>query len=394
MEKYLDLDVHQLENLGGLYTAKEIEGQPALWLKLIDLFKKKENEIIEFLKICLPLTNRIVLTGAGTSAYIGLTLQATFQKKFGIVTQAVPTTDLVTHPEDCFSKKERILLISFARSGNSPESVAAVNLADQLCLECFHLIITCDEKGELANYSGNSQKLILVLPPESNDKSLAMTGSYSGMILAGLLVSRIKSLNEAFQQVKVVSKYGQRILSEYTGKLRSLSELNFQRAVFLGSGPFFGTATESHLKVQELTDGDIICKCETYLGFRHGPKAIVDSTTLVIYLFSNNAYAGLYEKDLVLAMSKGQKPLSQIAVCETAPENLTFDLCIQLSDMGKQIDEDMLAVCCILPGQILGFFKSINNGHKPDSPSDSGAISRVVEGVKIYEYTRKFNSVI
>jgi tagatose-6-phosphate ketose/aldose isomerase len=389
MEKYLDLDVHKLENIGGLYTAKEIAGQPALWLKLIDLFKNKENEIITFLNTCLPLTDRIVLTGAGTSAYVGLTLQATFQKQFEVVTQAVPTTDLVTHPEDCFSEKERILLVSFARSGNSPESVAAVNLADQLCLECFHLIITCDEKGELANYSGSSQKLILVLPPESNDKSLAMTGSYSGMILSGLLVSRINCLEEAFRQVEIISKYGQRILSEYTGKLKALGELNFLRAVFLGSGPFFGTATESHLKVQELTDGDIICKCETYLGFRHGPKAIVDSTTLVIYLFSNNTYAGLYENDLVLDMSKGQKPLLQVAVCETAPENLIFDLCIQLSDKGKQVDEDMLTVCSIMPGQIIGFFKSIHNGHKPDSPSDSGAISRVVEGVKIYEYKQK-----
>lgn len=388
MEKYLDINVNQLKNLGGLYTAKEIAGQPSLWLKLIDLFKDKENEILTFLNACIPLSNRIVLTGAGTSAYIGLTLQSSFQKRFGIVTQAIPTTDLVSHPEDCFSEKECIILVSFARSGNSPESVAAVKLADQLCMQCFHLIITCDADGELANYPASSKKLILVLPPESNDKSLAMTGSYSGMLLAGLLVSRINCLKEAFDQVEIISNYGLRILSDYTNKLKELGDLNFSRAVFLGSGPFFGIATESHLKLQELTDGNIICKSETYLGFRHGPKAVVDNTTLVVYLFSNNDYAGLYENDLVSDMSKGQKPLGEVAVCETAPENLTFDLCIQLSDIGKQVDEDMLTVCCILPGQILGFFKSISIGHKPDSPSDSGAITRVVEGVKIYEYKR------
>lgn len=386
MEKYLEINVNQLKNQGGLFTAKEIAGQPDLWLKLIDLFKVKENEIITFLNVCLPLCNRIVLTGAGTSAYVGLTLQATFQKQFSKVTQAIPTTDLVTHPEDCFSDKECIILVSFARSGNSPESVAAVKLADQLCKQCFHLIITCDAHGELANYPVSSQKFILVLPPESNDKSLAMTGSYSGMLLAGLLVSRINCLKQAFNQVETISNYGLRILSEYTNKLKALADLDFSRAVFLGSGPFFGIATESHLKLQELTDGDIICKSETYLGFRHGPKAVVDNTTLVVYLFSNNDYAGQYENDLVMDMSKGQKPLAELAVCETVPENLTFDLCIELSDKGKQVDEDILAVCCILPGQILGFFKSINNGHKPDSPSDSGAISRVVKGVKIYEY--------
>ncbi len=388
MERYLGLDFNQLKNLGGIHTAKEIAGQPSLWLKLIDLFEKKEEEIASFLNTCFPLINRIVLTGAGTSAYIGLSLQATFQKQFGIVTQAIPTTDLVTHPDDYFSEKERILLVSFARSGNSPESVAAVKLADMLCNQCYHLIITCDENGGLANYQANSKKMILLLPPESNDKSLAMTGSYSGMLLAGLLVSRISDLANAFNQVKIISTYGQSILSEYTDKLKAIGELDFSRAIFLGSGPFYGIATESHLKLQELTDGDIICKSETYLGFRHGPKAVVDNTTLVVYLFSNNVYAGLYENDLVLAMEKGQRPLAEVAVCETAPESLTFDLCIQLSDKGKRVDEDMLAVCCILPGQILGFFKSIKNGHKPDNPSESGAISRVVEGVKIYDYNK------
>ena len=108
MERYLGLDFNQLKNLGGIHTAKEIAGQPSLWLKLIDLFEKKEEEIASFLNTCFPLINRIVLTGAGTSAYIGLSLQATFQKQFGIVTQAIPTTDLVTHPDDYFSEKERI----------------------------------------------------------------------------------------------------------------------------------------------------------------------------------------------------------------------------------------------------------------------------------------------
>lgn len=388
MKRYLEIDINYLEKIGGIYTAKEIAGQPALWLKLIDVFRGKEKEINSFLNEHLSLVSRIVLTGAGTSAYIGLSLETTFYKRFGVECRAIPTTDLVSHPDDFFSPDECIMLVSFARSGNSPESLAAVKLADQLCKECVHFIITCDPAGELANYKTKSKKFVLMLPPESNDKSLAMTGSYSGMLLAGLLVSRINCLNEAFDQVEIISNYGQRILSDYTNKLKLLGEMNFSRAVFLGSGPFLGIATESQLKLQELTDGDIICKSETYLGFRHGPKAVVDNTTLVVYLFSNNNYAGLYENDLVSDMSKGQKPFIEVAICETAPENLTFDLCIQLSDQGKQVDEDMLAVCSILPGQMLGFFKSISNGHKPDSPSDSGAISRVVKGVKIYDYKK------
>jgi tagatose-6-phosphate ketose/aldose isomerase len=384
MNRYLDLEIKQLEELGGFYTASEIAGQPALWLKLIDLFKANGNEIASFLKEQLSKTDRIVLTGAGTSAFIGLTLANTFQKQFGITTVAIPTTDIVTHPADCFSSEEKILLFSFARSGNSPESVAAVRFAEQHTKQCVHFIITCDDEGSLAKYPTKSAKYVLVLPPESNDKSLAMTGSYSGMLLSGLLISRINNLSAAFEQVKTISRYGDKILSQYTSKLKSIAELNFTRAVFLGSGPLFGTATESHLKLQELTDGEVICKNETYLGFRHGPKAVVNNQTLVVYLFSNKQQVAQYENDLVKAMLKGKKPMVEIGVGEIIPENTKLDLRIELSENGAFLDEDMLTVCCILPGQMLGFFKSINTGHKPDKPSKSGAISRVVEGVKIY----------
>ena len=39
----------------------------------------------------------VILTGAGTSAFIGDVLEGPFQQKTGIRTRAVATTDLVTH---------------------------------------------------------------------------------------------------------------------------------------------------------------------------------------------------------------------------------------------------------------------------------------------------------
>lgn len=386
--EYLDIAVESLHKLGAFHTAKEISGQPELWLAVFDSLQKQQYEIDSFINESLKESNKIILTGAGTSAYIGLSLKGAFFRNLKIDTQAVATTDFVSHPLDYINEGEKILMVSFARSGNSPESVAAVELADKLAGTCRHLVVTCDSNGELARYQSLSKKYVFTLPAEANDKSLAMTGSYSGMLLAGFLIAGIGHLQIMKPKVDIICSYGNKILSEYLKNIQMVAKLDFERALFLGSGPLFGTATESHLKLQELTDGNIICKNESYLGLRHGPKAVIDNDTIIIFLLSNNPYVNKYESDLVRAISKGKKPLCQVAVCETEPENLKFDLLVKLSDNGVNIDEELLTVCNIIPGQLLGFYKSLELGLSPDNPSVSGSISRVVEGVKIYPFTK------
>ena len=327
---------------------------------------------------------KIILTGAGTSAYIAYSLEGIIQRSKNTTTISVPTTHLVSHPQDYFERTVPTLMISFARSGNSPESVAAVNFADNYCENCYHLIITCNAEGELAKQSFKNDNYVFILPEKANDKSLAMTGSYSGMLLSAMLINDIDKIKLLKVTVDKVYKYGEKILSTYLETIQNVANLPFERAVFLGSGPQFGTATESHLKLQELSDGQVICKNDSYLGFRHGPKAVVNEKTLLVYYFSNKKEVLLYEKDLVKGMVEGKKPLFQLGVSESPLNNFDLDELIVMSDDEGTIDEAYLCICSILVGQLLGFYKSLNLGLNPDSPSLSGAISRVVKGVTIY----------
>jgi tagatose-6-phosphate ketose/aldose isomerase len=387
--KIWNYSADELEQLGALHTAIEIYGQPGLWRKvyekisaekpLISLFLKKATE-----QQCL----RVVLTGAGTSAYIGLSLTGVFSRHVKKFTVAIPTTDLVTHAHDYLDRQTPTLLISFARSGNSPESVAAATVTDKFCDTVYHLIITCDATGALANFSTNSSKYVFVLPPEANDQSLAMTGSYSGMLLAGLLIGRLDELENLGNQIVLLEKYADKLLNTCWQDIRSLANTDFERAVFLGSGPMYGTAIESQLKLQELTDGKIICKHDSFLGFRHGPKAVVDEKTLVFFLFSNRSYVLQYERDLVEAMGNGHKAMCQAGLMEVNEKLPNLDHVFILSENGKSLEEEFLPVVSILPAQMLGFFKSLQLGLSPDWPSASGAISRVVKGVIIYPFEK------
>jgi tagatose-6-phosphate ketose/aldose isomerase len=306
------------------------------------------------------------------------------------------------------------LIISFARSGKSPESCAVLELADKLCKNCFHLIITCNAEGSLARYASPNPACVFVLPPEANDKSLAMTGSYSGMLLTALLLAYSADGEFCRRQLGLLTRLAEKILVQDIEMIREIAGKEFRRTVFLGSGPLFGTATEAALKLQELTDGQIICKAESYLGFRHGPKAVIDESTLVVYFFSNDEYVRQYETDMLSAMRTGNRALFHLAVGERVITHSVIEGRIELAIAGNGVKddgpggngtagtavagtgvtgtatagtgvaEDWLTVCSILPGQLLGFYKSLQLGLMPDSPSVTGAISRIVEGVTIY----------
>lgn len=380
---YLNQSEKYLRDKHAIHTAKEIAGQPLLWKQTADKFFA-QAEIIGFLHAAFKEADHIILTGAGSSSFIGNSLSGVFFKCIGKLTRPIATTDIVSHPLHYFDSIHIPLIISFARSGNSPESCAALELADRFCRKCFHLIITCDKSGDLAAYHSKNPVLTFVLPPQANDKGLAMTGSYSSMLLTGLLIAYLEQQDFCKGQLALNVAIAENLLKNGLSIFSDIVQKDFLRAVFLGSGGLFGTAREAALKLQELTNGRIICTADTYLGFRHGPKAVIDNHTLVVYLLNNNNYVLQYEKDLVLSMRKGNSALFQMSISDHPLEQSELNAQINLSMDSQPISENFLSLCSILPCQLIGFFKSLQLGLTPDNPSINGAISRVVEGVHIY----------
>lgn len=371
-------------------TYREIFQQPLVWKKEYELLLNNKEVINNFISKHFESENiEIILSGAGTSAYIGDILSVLYAEKGYSNCKSISTTDIITHPEAFLPKDKKVVLISFARSGNSPESIATVELANKLCKEVVHVIITCNKDGVLA--SGiSSDDLLLLLPSETNDKSLAMTSSFSTMLLTGLLLIDINHIEEKQKEIEDLCKDAQYVLDNYAGELAAISKRPFSRAIFLGSGQMKGMAEECHLKLQEMTDGKVICKFDSFLGFRHGPKAAINNETLLVYFFSGNEYVFTYEKDLVEQINTNNKVIGQIAVSNHQFDlsSVKFDLEINTAIISNSANSEYNFIIAVLTGQLLAFFKSVNLNFDPDSPSVSGNIARVVEGVKIYNYNK------
>ncbi len=308
-----------------------------------------------------------------------------FQKNTGITTKAISSTEILTHPELTINPNRQTLMISYARSGNSPESIAAIEVSNKITDNISHLIITCNKDGSLAQLSGDNI-YVINLPEIANDKGLAMTSSVTSMALAAILISDLDNIDILYNQVSIASSYIKKFLNKKNNVFEEIVKKPIKRAVFLGSGQMLGMAREAHLKVQEMTSGKIICKFDSFLGFRHGPKVVIDETTLLVYFFSNDKYVQQYEKDLVLSIQEELKPLYTIGIAENKITGITNDLDIYFSDSHSKLNEEFLMLCSLIPIQQLSFLLSLSVGLNPDSPSNNGVIHRVVQGVKIYNY--------
>jgi tagatose-6-phosphate ketose/aldose isomerase len=383
MTTYLQLDEAHLSRAGALWTAREIAQQPASLLRTQELLRHQAVPIARFLAPLLEQQDlRIILTGAGSSAFIGGALVPLLLQRLGRRVEAIPTTDLLSGPAQYFQQNVPTMLVSFGRSGSSPESVAVVDLADQLLRRCHQLVFTCNEQGTL--YQRCREKpnsLAILLPPETHDQSFAMTSSFTAMMLAASLVFNVADIGVA--DVANIARATRELLERHNDTLRALASESYSRVVYLGSNGFKSLAREAALKLLEMTDGRIVGVFDSPLGFRHGPKTIVTRETLIFVFVSNDPYTRRYDLDLLRELRSEGLAGRVIAITAQLQDAVAEGEYLLVPHAAEAGDGD-LYYPYIVCGQLYAFHRSLSLGNKPDEPSNSGTVSRVVRGVTIH----------
>lgn len=380
---WLGIDDTTLKARGATWTAREIAQQPEILLKTHALLVARQRELEAFLQPLIARSElRVILTGAGSSSFIGECLEPYLANRLRCGVEAVATTDIVSAPHIYLQRHKPTLLVSFARSGNSPESVAAAELVDRFVDEAHHLIISCNAEGALAKYSLSApDSFMLLLPEETHDKSFAMTSSFSCMMYAALAgFSGIEGMRERVGPIARAMEY---VLSTQTSRMKAVSEQRYERAVSLGSHVFKGLARESALKLLELTDGEIVATYDSPMGFRHGPKTIVNGRTLVTIFLSNDPYTRRYDLDLLDELRRNAAAARVIAISAQGGSELDPVENIVIPGLEQAEDVDLLLPYIVAP-QLLAFHEALRCGLSPDNPNRSGTVNRVVQGVRIH----------
>jgi tagatose-6-phosphate ketose/aldose isomerase len=384
------LSQENLMRLGASITTAEIKQQPELWGETFDLYAEKNHKIEAFLRNLTEKHDRVrvIFTGAGTSAYVGDTIVPYLKEKVDEnqwELMSIPTTAIVSNPYQFLKADIPTLLISFARSGNSPESVATVEVAEQVVTDLYQITITCSKEGKLAQRAkGDDRNLLLLMPERSNDQGFAMTGSYTCMTLAALLIFDTLSVKEKSFIVETIRLMGQSVLSR-GADIEKMIASGYERIIYLGSGGFEGLAREAQLKILELTAGKIATSFDSSLGFRHGPKSFVNEKAVVFMFVSNQPYTRQYDLDMLNELRQEQVAAYICAITVAGDTNYAGDTFSFDSD-ASNVPDAYLSLPYVMVGQTVALLASIKVGNKPDTPSPSGTVNRVVKGVTIHEY--------
>ena len=400
----LELGAKEKEARGLRFTPHEIYQQPDTWHSTYKRCIDKAPELKRFLEKSgvakfgvehrHQLAPVVFLVGAGTSDYVGRALTSLLRARWQCDAWAVPSTDLLTNLESLIMPGRNYLWISFSRSGDSPEGVAVLEKTLTTRPLIRHLVITCNANGKMARICSShpERTLALVLDPAVNDRGLAMTSSFTNMVVAGQCLAH---LPDAQRDGASGGKYGEilagmsevarRFLDNASVCAAEIAAMGFSRACFVGSGVLAAVANESALKLLELTAGKLQTLSESALGLRHGPMSAVDGNSLFVAFLSGKENLRRYEIDLLQEIREKRLGKATLVVTPQPYERLNSlaDFIVSLDAPDALEDEYRVPVDIIL-GQLLGLFCSLNAGLQPDNPSPNGVISRVVSRFNIY----------
>ena len=370
------------------HTPAEIAQQPEAWLSTFEVFRKKREQIAEFLALAgigAGPRPTVFLIGAGTSDYIGQSLTFLLRRCWNCEVMAVPSTDLLTHMDEWMIPEKKYLWISFSRSGDSPEGVAVLEGARKNHPEIHHLVVSCNAKGRMIRESADDPRVLGVcLDDAVNDRGLAMTSSFSNMVVFGQCLAHVNDVGTYEKVLSQLVAAGRDFLPRAADCASALAKDAYTKACFVGSGALRAVAKESALKLLELTAGKTLTMSESVLGLRHGPMAALDHGTLFVCFLSSSRRVQAYERDLLDEIGKKRLVGCRVVVggSEIGRDSLAEHY-LESSAMSGLSDDYRTAVDVIF-GQLLGLFGSLRWNLRPDFPSPNGAISRVVQGVNIH----------
>jgi tagatose-6-phosphate ketose/aldose isomerase len=379
---FLEGEEDDLAGHGALATSREIAQQPAVWRQVFNDAAEHKQQVRRFLDPLLAMPHlRIMLCGAGTSAFAGEVLAPSLTRALGRRVDVVATTDVVSNPREVFAEEVPTLLVSLSRSGDSPESVATTRLADQCLASVHHLVVTCDSNGRLAReHAKSARSFVLLMPEAANDRGFAMTSSFTSMLLATWLALAPADGRWSSRFADRLASAGDQVLAE-SGSFSQLADRGYDRIVYLGSGPLGGLARESALKMLELTAGQTVSYFETSLGFRHGPKAVLHDRTLTVVFLSNDTYTRRYDEDIVTELCEALGSRHVLVVAARDTDSVQVGLRVTGLD---DADDAVLALPFVIVAQLLALRFSLARGLTPDNPFPAGEVNRVVQGVTVH----------
>jgi len=321
-------------------TYREIKTQTDAWTQALEVTSASS----------LPTTgnyDQVLFTGCGSTYYLSVAAAALYQELTGCPARAVPGGELALNPKTVLTD-QKTLLVAVSRSGTTSETLKAV--------EDFKR----GKRGDvvvISNYDEALSRLadVNIVIDKGQEESVAQTRAFASMyVAASMLSARMAGQNDLVEAMASLPEVGKSVMSNYEAFAKGIGEnLDFDRFYFLGSGIRYGLACEVNLKMKEMT----LTHSEPFhfLEFRHGPMSMVNQTTVVVGMVSDENHA--HEAKVLSEM----KALGGTTISLGEQDaNLPFR---------SAIPESVRGVLYLPVLQLMAFYRSVKKGLNPDQPN-------------------------
>ena len=377
--KFLAVPAVQQQTAGYYHTVREILQQPDTWLDTA----RRMVDAVPQLSGLMDGCKSIAFTGSGSSEYAARCIDLALQQAVRIPVETVAGGRLLALGEAALFPLRPTLLVSLARSGNSPESIAA--LQQLLPVSGIrHLVITCNATGALAN-TGDPAVTVLVLDESTNDRSLVMTSSFTNLVVGAHILGFLDTPQIYLEMVRSMGEAASALLFDRAAAIEAAARVPFRSVVYLGTGANEGAAREAALKMLEITGGQVQTMAESFLGLRHGPMSAIHTDTLIVGLLSSDPHVRAYEMDLLEELDRKRLGIGRVVVGSDVPASAGGPEAVRIDLPAVSGGSEHASVLHVVAGQLLALFRCMQQGSRPDEPSDSGVITRVVNTFRIFD---------
>lgn len=269
--------------------------------------------------------------------------------------------------------------------GTLLEGVNVLEQALEVYPDISHLVVTCNANSRMAGLAANHpHACTAVLDDAVNDRSLAMTSSFTNMVVFGQCLAHAWSIAEYQPILDDVIGAANKFLIESAELAQDMAGRGARRICMIGSGSLAAVAKEASLKVLEMSGGQVKTMPQTSLGLRHGPMAALDRDTDLVCFLSSERTRFHYEADLLREIRAKKITATCVVVGLKSSEAEIVPLCDTYHAIDGSFADAYRPPVDVIFGQLLGLYSSIAYGLRPDSPSPAGVINRVVSDFTIY----------
>jgi glutamine---fructose-6-phosphate transaminase (isomerizing) len=329
------------------HTYNEIKSQPQAWAETLDMLARRKDEWLSFFKE--GNFDSVILTGCGSMYYMPLAASVIWQELTKLNARALPGSETWLNP-GLIPAAARPLLIAVSRSGTTTETIRATR-----AFSGKTVTVSCYPEAELPTIG--SFNLLITAGQET---SVAQTRAFSTLYLATLTLAVFASgRDDLWQELQSLPALAEKLINRYEPLAEEVGkDLALDRFYFLGSGLRYGLASEVNLKMKEMT----LTHSEPFhfLEYRHGPKAMITPSALVVGLLSD---AQREQEEAVLKDMRllGGRTLS------IAESGADVELDSGLSEIARSL--------LYLPiPQLIAFQRSVAKGLNPDLPENLTAV--------------------